>query len=85
MSILVEIVTSFCLEELKQFCVTGTNWARELPWLAAVEKSRDVANKAARCRQSAVAGDVCAQTAPNVAFPLGVALGVKGFSRGAFV
>lgn len=40
-----------------------------------------MANKAARCRQSVVTEDVCALMAHNIAFPLRLALGVKGFQE----
>lgn len=79
--IFVEVVAFFFLEELKKFDVISTRWARELPLLATVAKRKEEANKAARCRQSAVTEDICAPIAHNIAFPLRLALGVKGFQE----
>lgn len=71
----------FFLEELKRFNVISTRWAHEPPLLVTVANRKDAANKAARCRHSAVTGDVCAPIAHNVAFPSRLALGVKGFQE----
>lgn len=76
-----EVLTFFFLEELKKFYVISTRWAWKLPLLAMVVNRKDVANKAACCRQSAVTEDVCAPIAHNIAFPLRLALGVKGFQE----
>lgn len=81
MLIFVEVVTFFFLEELKKFYMISTRWTQELPLLATVANRKDEANKAAHCRQSAVTEDVCAPIAHNIAFPLRLALGVKGFQE----
>lgn len=71
----------FSLEELNEFHWISTRWAWELLLLVMVVNRKDVANKAACCRQSVVTEDVCAPLAHNVAFPSRLALGVKGFQE----
>lgn len=71
----------FSLEELNKFYGISTRWAGELILLVMVVNRKDVANKAACCRQSVVTEDVCAPLAHNLVFPTRLALGVKGFQE----